>query len=129
MASGDKDDKVFPKKKFTRGAFASEAKEASLTYKNLKEHVLLLLKGVDLMVVLLVLGIMTGIRCEGRRNFGDQRMDVHKELCTLPTLMTRTPESKGGCRVDPGQVRLGVDSVPVNLRHKGRERSISALLK
>jgi len=45
MASGDKDDKVFPKKKFTRGAFASEAKEASLTYKNLKGACTIAVKG------------------------------------------------------------------------------------
>jgi len=27
--------------------------------------------------------IMTRIHREGRQNFEDQRMDVHKELCTL----------------------------------------------
>jgi len=30
-----------------------------------------------------MLGFVTGICREGRRNFGDQRTDVHKELCTL----------------------------------------------
>jgi len=30
-----------------------------------------------------IVTIMTGIRREGRRNFGDQRMDVRKELCTI----------------------------------------------
>ena len=31
-----------------------------------------------------MLGVVTEIRREGRRNFGDQRTDVHEELCTLP---------------------------------------------
>jgi len=30
-----------------------------------------------------VLEFVTGIYREGRQNFGDQRTDVHKELCTL----------------------------------------------
>jgi len=30
------------------------------------------------------LGFVTGICRDGRLNFGDQRTDVHKELCTLP---------------------------------------------
>ena len=34
--------------------------------------------------VKLALGFVTGIRCGGKRNFGDQKTDVHKELCTLP---------------------------------------------
>ena len=31
-----------------------------------------------------LLGFVTGIRREGRQNFGDQITDVHKELCTVP---------------------------------------------
>ena len=31
-----------------------------------------------------IVSIMIGIHRENRRNFEDQRMDVHKELCTLP---------------------------------------------
>ena len=31
-----------------------------------------------------LLELVTGTRREGRQNFGDQRMDVHKKLCTLP---------------------------------------------
>jgi len=27
--------------------------------------------------------IVTGTRREDRRNFGEQKMDVHKELCTV----------------------------------------------
>jgi len=30
-----------------------------------------------------MLGFVTGIHCEGRRNFGDQSTDMHKELYTL----------------------------------------------
>ena len=30
-----------------------------------------------------VIRIMTRIRREGKRNFGDQRTDMHKELCTV----------------------------------------------
>ena len=30
-----------------------------------------------------IVKIMIGIHREGRRNFGDQRTDVHKELCTV----------------------------------------------
>jgi len=30
-----------------------------------------------------LLGFVTGIRHEGRRNFKDQRTNMHKELCTL----------------------------------------------
>ena len=31
-----------------------------------------------------IVRIVTGKHREGRRNFGDERTDVHKELCTLP---------------------------------------------
>jgi len=30
-----------------------------------------------------IVRIMTGIHREGRRNFGDQKKSVHKELCTV----------------------------------------------
>jgi len=30
-----------------------------------------------------MLGIVAGMRREGRQTFGDQRTNVHKELCTL----------------------------------------------
>jgi len=30
-----------------------------------------------------IVRIMTGIRREGRRNFRDQRTDVHKKLCIV----------------------------------------------
>jgi len=33
--------------------------------------------------LVVLLGFLTGIRREGRRNFGDQRMGVHKELCIV----------------------------------------------
>ena len=30
-----------------------------------------------------IVRIMAGICCEDRRNFEDQRMDMHKKLCTV----------------------------------------------
>jgi len=43
-----------------------------------REHV------VEDYTLLPLLGFVTRIRCEGRRNFGDQKTDVNKELCALP---------------------------------------------
>ena len=38
---------------------------------------------VNHMSLALSVRIMTGIRHEGRQNFGDQRTDVHKKLCIV----------------------------------------------